>query len=140
MKILRLSIIVLILLTLSCNDSKTKNENERLKLEIEKLKQEKEKKESPKFVWTVLFCKTATYSYDPSNGKEEYSNIKDKIYWSDITEFSDFNENLKYKLQDELENKIRASLRQALYSVQERKTYVFDSYKEASEFKFKTIN
>jgi hypothetical protein len=140
MKILRLSSILLLLSVFACNDSKTKEENKKLKTEIERLKQEKEKKDSPKFVWTVLYCKTATYSRNPLSGKESYSNIKDRIYWSEITEFSNFNENLKYRLQDELENQIRSNLQEALYSVQDRKTYVFDSYKEASEFKFKKVN
>jgi hypothetical protein len=42
-------------------------------------------------------------------------------------------------MQDELEKECR-SHNPLLESIQKREIFVFDSYKEASEFKFKTVN
>lgn len=108
---------------------KLRNENEHLKKTIEQTPIN-----TTKFVWTVINFKVGDWS--PERG---FYNLKNRLYWSDIEEVNNFDENLKYKLQDELEKKCRT--RNALLeSIQKRETFIFDSYKEASEFKFKTVN
>jgi hypothetical protein len=47
---------------------------------------------------------------------------------------------MKYKLQDDLETKCRTRYGVTLHSIQKRETYIFDSYEEASKFKYKTLN
>lgn len=116
-----------------------KNQNE----ELDKLKSENELLKnkiaqtpinSTKFVWTVINYKVGDWS--PERG---FYNLKSRLYWSDVEEVNNFNENIKYKMQDELEKECRNRI-SLLESIQKRETFVFDSYKEASEFKFKTVN
>lgn len=106
-----------------------RNENELLKNKID---------ETPinsiKFVWTMIYYKVGDWS--PERG---FYNLKSRVYWSDVEEVNNFNDNVKYKIQDELEKECR-SQNPLLESIQKRETFVFDSYKEASEFKFKTVN
>lgn len=142
-----LLLIIILTTIISCNQNTKYNKENFIKLEDEnrKLKEElknlKVKSETSKFLWTVIYCKTGTNSFDPATGKESWiGKLEDKIYSSDIIELNNVTESTKYKLQDELENKVRNQLRSALHSVQNRKTFVFDSYEEASKFKFKALN
>lgn len=116
-----------------------KNQNEeldKLKIENELLKNKIDQTpiNSTKFVWTVINYKVGDWS--PDRG---FYNLKSRLYWSDVEEVNNFNENIKYKMQDELEKECRNRI-SLLESIQKRETFVFDSYKEASEFKFKTVN
>lgn len=116
-----------------------KNQNEeldKLKIENELLKNKIDQTpiNSTKFVWTVINYKVGDWS--PERG---FYNLKSRLYWSDVEEVNNFNENIKYKMQDELEKECRNRI-SLLESIQKRETFVFDSYKEASEFKFKTVN
>lgn len=144
MKKITLSFLILGLFTLSCNNAQEKQEIEQLRLELEELRNQKLEEESkkavPKYVWSVIQCKTGTYSYNPSDGTSGYKNLKNTIYWSEITEVMDFNENSEYKSQDDLENKLRQRYGRALHSIQERETFAFDTYKEASEFRYNRVN
>jgi hypothetical protein len=109
--------------------NKLKSENEILKSKIDQTPIN-----STKFVWTVIYYKVGDWS--PERG---FYNYKNQLYWSEVVEVNNFNENIKYKLQDELEKECRNRIA-LLESIQKRETFVFDSYKQASEFKFKTVN
>lgn len=127
-------IILSLLLLQACKNqneelNRLRNENELLKNKIDQTPIN-----STKFVWTIINYKVGDWS--PERG---FYNLKNRVYWSDVEEVSNFNENMKYKMQDELEKECR-SHNPLLESIQKRETFVFDSYKEASEFKFKTVN
>lgn len=127
-------IILSLLLLQACKNQneeldRLRNENELLKNKIDQTPIN-----STKFVWTIINYKVGDWS--PERG---FYNLKKHVYWSDVEEISNFNENIKYKMQDELEKECR-SHNPLLESIQKRETFVFDSYKEASEFKFKTVN
>ncbi len=108
---------------------KLRNENQLLKNKIEQTPIN-----STKFVWTIINYKVGDWS--PERG---FYNLKSRLYWSEIEEVNGFNDNIKYKMQDELEKECR-NHNPLLESIQKRETFAFDSYKEASEFKFKTVN
>lgn len=127
-------IILPLLLLQACKNQneeldRLKNENELLKNKIAETPIN-----STKFVWTMIYYKVGNWS--PERG---FYNLKSRVYWSDVEEVNNFNDNVKYKMQDELEKECR-SQNPLLESIQKRETFVFDSYKEASGFKFKTVN
>lgn len=129
--------VFIVLGLISLQACKNQNEElERLKSENEFLKSRIEQTpiNTTKFVWTVINYKVGSWS--PERG---FYNLQNKLYWSDIEEVNGFNESLKFKMQDELEKRCRNN-NALLESIQKRETFVFDSYKEASEFKFKITN
>src|SRR5690606_3644376 len=94
------------------------------------------------YVWTVIECKVGTYveyGYG-SNRRKGLEDIKSILFWSEIEEIRNFNEDVKYRLQDELENKCRQRYSLGLHSIQGKETFVFDNYAEASKFKDKVLN
>ncbi|MEZ7498343.1 hypothetical protein QO200_06290 [Flavobacterium sp. Arc3] len=117
-------------------------------IEIEKLKEEnKVLKEQiinkpiniPKYVWTVITYKIGARHFD-DNGGSRLKNIETKSSWTDIIEVQNFDYTTKLKMEDEFENRIRQTNSILLHSIVKRETYDFNSYAEASEFKYKTTN
>ena len=133
---------ILILLSLISLQS-CKNENN----EIEKLKEENEalKKQiiekpvnNPKFVWTVITYKIGTIEGD-ANG-QRLTNINTQSSWTEIEEIPNFDYTTKLRMEDEFESKLRQRHSMFLHSIVKRETYDFNTYAEASEFKYKTVN
>lgn len=126
------------LITLSSCKNK---ELEELRLENEQLRNEKFQQSQTVYVWTVIECKVGNYTLDNGYGKEGFFNgTNNTLFWSDIEEVNVFNEDIKYKFQDELENKCRQRYGRALHSIQKKETFTFNSYTEASQFKDSVIN
>lgn len=132
-KIILLIGIALISLT-SCRNK----EIEDLRMENERLRNENFQQTQSVYVWTVIQCKQGNYWTYGNYGRLE--NVKEHMYWSEIELVYNFNEDVKYQLQDKLENEVRRRLGQNLHSIQNRDTFIFDSYAEASQFKDKVLN
>lgn len=133
---------ILILISLISLQS-CKNENN----EIEKLKEENEalKKQiiekpvnNPKFVWTVITYKIGSIVGD-ANG-QRLTNIKTQSSWTEIEEIPNFDYTTKLRIEDEFESELRQRHSMFLHSIVKRETYDFNTYAEASEFKYKTVN
>lgn len=131
-------LIGLVLITFfSCKNK----ELEELRLENEQLRNEKFQQSQTVYVWTVIECKVGSYTLDNGYGKEGFFNgTTNTLYWSDIEELNNFNEDIKYQLQDELEKKCRNRYGMALHSIQKKETLTFNSYAEASQFKDSVLN
>jgi len=139
MKKIMLVFLIIISFTACKNDTKEiddlKEENTRLQNELVMQSANK-----AKYVWTVIYCKTGTFSVGSDDPKGHFTTLDKTLFWSDIEEVSNFTDDLKYKLQDDLENKCRRRYNNTLHSIQNRETYVFDTYEEASKFKYETLN
>jgi len=130
-------LLILLIAICSCQDNKKLNqiqsENEMLKRQLEEIKTQES---SEKFVWIVINYTYGTYYSET----DRLGNLKKSIIFSDIREINNYDDSMKYRLEDELEKDLRNRYKGLLHSIQERKTYVFETYKEASEFKFQTLN
>lgn len=131
-------LIGLVLITLSSCKNK---ELEELRLENQQLRNEKYRESQTVYVWTTIQCKVGSYTVDNGYGKEGFFNgTTNTLYWSDIEQINNFNEDIKYQLQDELEKKCRNRYGMALHSIQKKETFTFNSYAEASQFKDSVTN
>lgn len=136
---------VAIILTLqSCNNSTA---NESLVRENELLRKQlneelKEQVTQTKYVWSIIYFKSGSFTWGSADPKGHFKpgSIQDKIFWSDISEVNDFNEDKKYMLLDELEENLRSKYRVNVHSIQKREAHEFNSYKEASEFRNSIVN
>mgnify|MGYP004701231175 CR=1 FL=1 len=137
-----LFLLIILFTIFSCQDntkikqddiSQIQRENEMLKKQLEEVKTQES---SEKFVWTFISYTYGTYYSET----DRLGNLKKSIIFSDIREINNYDSSMKYRLQDELENSLRNKYKGLLHSVQERKSYVFETYEEASEFKFQTLN
>lgn len=132
-KIILLISIALIALT-SCKNK----ELEELKIENERLKNENTQQFQTVFAWTILICKQGSYVW--RDNYEGLENVKENTYWSDIDVIYNFNEDIKYQLQDKLESQVRNKLGLNLHSIQKKETFIFNSYAEASQFRNSIVN
>ena len=124
---------ILLIFLISCKDK----EIEALREENNQLRSEMYKQTQTVYVWSVIECKVA--SSQDFNGK--YRGIKDHLYWSEIKEFNYFDDDIKYRLQDELERDCRHNFAPGFFqSITSKNTFVFNSYAEASQFKDKVVN
>jgi hypothetical protein len=130
-------LLILLITICSCQDNKKLNqiqsENEMLKKQLEGTKKQES---SEKFVWIVINYTYGTYYSET----DRLGDLKKSIIFSDIIEINNYDDSMKYRLEDELEKDLRNRYKGLLHSIQERKTYVFGTYKEASQFKFQTLN
>ncbi|KAA5531876.1 hypothetical protein [Paenimyroides baculatum] len=134
----KILMIGLVLISLnSCKD----RELEDLKLENESLKNELFTRNQAVYTWTVIECKIGAYTIDNGYGKKGFfKGTDDVLYWSEIEMFNNFNEDIKYQLQDQLEKKCRNRYGMELHSIQKKETFAFNSYAEASQFKDSVTN
>lgn len=95
-----------------------------------------------KYVWTAIYHKRGTYTSYSSTGKTGFlaNDLSNHIYYSDVKTISEFSDAKKFKLQDQLESEMRGYFGNSIHSIQSRKTYVFDTYQEASSHRYITIN
>lgn len=134
-------IILLIGMALIFLTSCRNKEIEDLRMENERLRNEMFQQFQTVYAWTIIECKVGSYTLDNGYGKKGFFNgTDDVLYWSEIEMVNNFNEDIKYKFQDELENKCRKRYGMALHSIQKKETFTFNSYAEASQFKNKVLN
>lgn len=133
----------------SCGQSEKEeleNKNKQL-LEINReLEQQLYEEQNTKFVFTVIINKQA-YSVTPNYSKDGtsiegtiYGDIRTEIYFTEIQEITGYTKSMNYKMQDDLEYNLRNESGGILQSIDKRETYAFDTYEEASKFKFNLIN
>lgn len=89
-----------------------------------------------------FYFKSGSFTWGSNDPKGHFKpgSIQDKMFWSDIEEIYDFNEDKEYRLLDELEKNLRSKYRVNVYSIEKRQAHVFNSYKEASEFRNSVVN
>lgn len=99
------------------------------------------KQTQTKFVWTVIEHKRGRYIVSLTGGNTGFEGpIENYIYYSEVNQVEEFNENKEYLLQDQLEKSLRQKFGHTVHSIQNRQTFVFDTYKEASEHRYSFIN
>jgi len=141
-------LLILSIVFISCNNGKSQDSQQKLdslQRENEKIKNrllEIEKQENQtKYVWTVIKLKTGTYILASTDGKTGFEGpLKNQLYYSDIIKVDEFNEDKEYLLQDQLEKDLRSQYGRSVHSIQNRQTFVFATYKEASEHRYNFIN
>lgn len=143
-----ISILIISILLISCNNGKTQEFQQKLdSLQRENeiinnrlLEMEKQQNET-KYVWMIIEHKRGSYIVSSSDGKTGFNGpIKNYIYYSDVIKVEGFNEDEKYLLQDKLEKGLRSKFGETVHSIQNRQTFVFDTYKEASEHRYNILN
>ncbi|WP_086478601.1 hypothetical protein [Arenibacter amylolyticus] len=143
-----ISILIISVFLISCNNKKgqesqqkldsLQRENERINSRL--LEMEKQQNQT-KYVWTIIEHKRGRYIVSSSNNKTGFEGpIKNYIYYSDVVKVDGFNEDKKYLLQDNLEKDLRGQFGYSVHSIQNRQTFVFDTYKEASEHRYNILN
>ena len=131
-----ITLFLLFITLFSCKDENV----ERLKQENEQLQKQlnEKQKNTIKYTLTVIYYKMGDVEGD-YNG-QRLTNIRNKAIYSDIIEVENFDRTIELKLQDQLEKELRRLHQMFIHSLQKRETFVFDTYEEASEFKFKITN
>lgn len=125
------------ILLISCKDK----EIEALREENERLRIENYQQTKTAYVWTVIECKVGDYIVNDNYGRRGIvDGAQNTLFWSEIEEVRNFNEDVKYRLQDELEKKCRQRFHVTLHSIIKKETFVFESYVEASQFKDQVLN
>lgn len=134
-KIILLSLSLTILI--SCkNDRIEKLEQENIDLQRQLMEKNKVINQ---YAVTIIHLKMGNTLEGTDSGME-LRNIKNKIFCSEIKEIQNFDQSIKFWLQDQLEKELRRLHSGFIQSIQKRETFIFDTYAEASEFRFKTIN
>lgn len=131
-----ITLFLLFITLFSCKDENV----ERLKQENEQLQKQlnEKQKNTIKYTLTAIYYKMGDVEGD-YNG-QRLTNIRNKAIYSDIIEVENFDRTIELKLQDQLEKELRRLHQMFIHSLQKRETFVFDTYEEASEFKFKITN
>lgn len=131
-----ITLFLLFITLFSCKDENV----ERLKQENEQLQKQLNEKQrnAKKYTLTAIYYKMGDVEGD-YNG-QRLTNIRNKAIYSDIIEVENFDRTIELKLQDQLEKELRRLHQMFIHSLQKRETFVFDTYEEASEFKFKITN
>lgn len=131
-----ITLFLLFITLFSCKDENV----ERLKQENEQLQKQlnEKQKNTIKYTLTAIYYKMGDVEGD-HNG-QRLTNIRNKVIYSDIIEVENFDRTIELKLQDQLEKELRRLHQMFIHSLQKRETFVFDTYEEASEFKFKITN
>lgn len=142
-----LSILIFCSFFISCSNGKSKKEIllDSLRIENELLKESllelEIQRNQIKYVWTLIEHKRGKYFFGSSEGNGGFEGpLTNYIFYSDIIEVSGFNEEKEYRLQDELEKELRSQFGLSLHSIQKRETFVFDTYKQASEHRYNFLN
>ena len=162
-KIYLIPVLALLLSCVSKNEfEEIQNINDSLRIEIQSLKNtisdqeldlknsestisylnsDLKKQNQTKFVWTIIEHKRGRYIVSLTGGDIGFEGpIENYIYYSEVIQIEEFNENKEYLLQDQLEKNLRQKFGHTVHSIQNRQTFVFDTYKEASEHRYSFIN
>lgn len=139
-----LSYILLSCIIFSCNSGESQNKEDKfdgLFIENERNKgrlQEMEKQlNMTKYVWTVIEHKRGEYTTYSTNGRTGFTGpLSNYIFYSDVIKVDEYNQDKDYMLQDNLEKELRNQFGPSVHSIKNRKTFVFDSYKDASMYRF----
>jgi len=142
MKDMKKVLLLLLLFGLqSCNTAEIESlqkQNDALIEENRELASQLYRRSQTKYVYSVVYYRSGIISV--SSHGSRIINAENHIYFSQIEEIIGYDNSVKYRLQDDLENQLRTFNSSSLESIQNRETFAFNTYEEASQHRYNLVN